>query len=153
LSNTAKVLSVGLATVGLIVLFIALQRASDDDAFVPSSATTASGETGERSNRSKSKDSKERTERPAEPQIPTIEIEGGQPAGGVQELRYASGSRIQFQVVSDVDDEVHLHGYDVSMGVAAGRSARFDVPASIEGIFELELERSGVPIAEVSVVP
>lgn len=90
---------------------------------------------------------------PAAPEIATITVKGGEPVGGVQELSFTAGEDIRFIVESDVDEEVHLHGYDVSQEVSAGGSVEFDLPATIEGVFEVELEQSLVPIAEVSVNP
>jgi hypothetical protein len=63
------------------------------------------------------------------------------------------GDRISFQVDSDVSDEIHVHGYDLSENVEAGGSVRFDFPASIEGIFEVELEERGEQIAELRINP
>jgi hypothetical protein len=46
-----------------------------------------------------------------------------------------------------------MHGYDVTKTVAAGDSVRFDVPATIDGVFEVESHHGAAPIAEVSVSP
>jgi hypothetical protein len=85
--------------------------------------------------------------------LPTIVIADGEPVGGVAELEFSAGDRIRFQVESDVDDEVHVHGYDLSEDVTAGGAASFDFPADIEGIFEVELEERAEPIAELRVNP
>src|SRR5688572_25226326 len=69
-------------------------------------------------------------EKPAEANVPTIEVEGGQPVGGVREIEVASGEEIRFVVESDVAEEVHLHGYDVSQNVSAGGRVEFRVPAT-----------------------
>jgi hypothetical protein len=55
--------------------------------------------------------------------------------------------------MSDVEDEVHVHGYDVSKEVAAGGTAKFSFPAEITGVFEVELEQTAVPIANLQVNP
>jgi hypothetical protein len=83
----------------------------------------------------------------------TIVVRDGQPVGGVQELAFQEGGQIRFIVESDVSDEVHLHGYDIAKEVEAGGVVRFDVPASIEGVFEVELEQRVVPLAEITVNP
>jgi hypothetical protein len=83
----------------------------------------------------------------------TIVVENGKPVGGVQELEYSAGDQIAFAVESDVADEVHVHGYDLSEDVPAGGSVEFSFPAEIEGIFEVELESRGEQIAEVQVNP
>lgn len=90
---------------------------------------------------------------PKKPDAPTIEIKGGQPVKGLQGLEFTEGEAIRFTVVSDEAWEIHMHGYDVTMDVPAGGEAKFDVPADIGGVFEVEIEDTAVPIAEISVVP
>ena len=80
-------------------------------------------------------------------------VKDGQPVGGVQELSFTEGDDIRFIVESDVSDEVHFHGYDVGEDVEAGGTVEFDVPATITGVFEVELEERVVPIAEITVNP
>lgn len=87
------------------------------------------------------------------PKVPLIRVRGGRPVGGVRELEVRQGATIRFAVVADVEEEVHLHAYDVARPVGPGRAARFSVPATIAGIFEVELEHSGVQIAKVTVAP
>jgi hypothetical protein len=86
-------------------------------------------------------------------EVPTVVVRGGEPVGGVAELAYSAGEEIRFEVVSDVADEVHVHGYDLTEEVPAGGTASFDFPAEIEGIFEVELEARGVQIAELRIDP
>lgn len=87
------------------------------------------------------------------PQIPTIVVRGGEPVGGVAELDFDAGEVVRFRVKSDVADELHLHGYDISKPVSAGGSASFEFTADIEGIFELELEERAVQLAELQINP
>ena len=56
-------------------------------------------------------------------------------------------------MISDVADEIHIHGYDLKRDVAKGGSARFSFPATIEGRFEIELENAGTQIADLEVTP
>ncbi|HEY0390198.1 MAG TPA: hypothetical protein VGC63_00630 [Solirubrobacterales bacterium] len=84
---------------------------------------------------------------------PTIVIEHGKPVGGIRDLTYNKGERIHFVVDSDVSDEVHMHGYDIMKDVKAGGSVSFDFPASIEGVFEAELEGRKEQILELTVNP
>jgi hypothetical protein len=85
--------------------------------------------------------------------IPTIVVMNGKPVGGVEELVFDAGERIRFEVDSDVTDEVHVHGYDLSKDVEADGTVRFDFAAAIEGIFEVELEGRGEQIAELRIEP
>jgi len=83
----------------------------------------------------------------------TIVIENGEPVGGVRELEYSAGEQVRFRVESDVADEVHVHGYDLTEDVPAGGRVNFSFPAEIEGIFEVELEEHAEQIAELRVNP
>jgi hypothetical protein len=85
--------------------------------------------------------------------VPTIVVENGKPVGGVRDLTYNKGEQIRFKVDSDVSDEVHVHGYDIMKDVKAGGSVSFDFPASIEGVFEAELEGRKEQIIELTVNP
>jgi hypothetical protein len=85
--------------------------------------------------------------------VETIVIRGGEPVGGARELEYDAGQQVRFRVSSDVADEIHVHGYDLSEDVAAGGTVDFSFQADIEGIFEVELEERGELIAELTVNP
>lgn len=85
--------------------------------------------------------------------VPTIVVENGKPVGGVRDLTYNKGEEIRFRVNSDVSDEVHVHGYDLMKDVKAGGSVSFDFPATIEGVFEAELEGRKEQIIELTVNP
>ena len=125
-SNAAKWAIGGVALVAIVVLFIVLSGGND------SSTTTSSDTSG---------------------QIATIVVKNGQPVGGVQDLTFTEGDDIRFRVESDVSDEVHFHGYDIGKDVEAGGSVTFDVPATITGKFEVELEKSVTQLAEITVNP
>jgi hypothetical protein len=90
---------------------------------------------------------------PPKPEVPTIVVRGGEPVGGVQDLSFSQGDDIRFRVESDQAGEIHFHGYDVSMDVSAGGSVAFNVPAEIEGVFEVEVEETHTHIAEITVNP
>lgn len=85
--------------------------------------------------------------------VPTIVVKNGKPAGGIRDLSYKKGDQIHFKVHSDVADEVHVHGYDLMKDVKAGGTIAFDFPASIEGVFEAELEGRKEQIIELRVNP
>jgi hypothetical protein len=85
--------------------------------------------------------------------VPTIVVENGEPVGGIADLSYEKGDRVRFRVRSDVADEVHVHGYDLMKDVEPGKAVELSFSASIEGIFEVELEELGRQIAELRVDP
>lgn len=85
--------------------------------------------------------------------VPTIVVKNGKPVGGIRQLTYNEGERVHFRVDSDVSDEVHVHGYDIMKDVKAGGSVSFDFPATLEGLFEAELEGRKEQILELRVNP
>lgn len=152
--------AIGAGVLFVVVVLFVLLRASDShfDSTTTSAATTQTAVVDDE----KPTGDGAPTDKPAdEPRpgggeskdVPVIRVEAGAPVGGVQELEFTSGDQIEFKVVSDVADEVHFHGYDVSQEVEAGGSTTFSVPATIEGLFEVELEEAVVPIADITVSP
>ena len=87
------------------------------------------------------------------PQQTTIvlRVVGGTPEGGIARPKVKRNERVVLVVKSDTADEVHFHGYDLSRPVAAGGTARIPFVAKIPGRFEIELENSGVQLAELTV--
>jgi hypothetical protein len=83
----------------------------------------------------------------------TIEVKDAKPVGGVKTLTYKKGKTIDLTVKSDTADEVHFHGYDVHKDVEAGGSVTFDMPATIDGEFVVELENHKQTLANVKVEP
>ena len=141
-SNTMRVV-MGIAVVAVaVVLLIVLSDEGDDDGGSGAVDAPAKSEP----------DTAGGAEKRA-PAIPVIAIEDGKPVGGVEELTYDEGDRVRFRVDSDVSDEIHVHGYDLSKDVEAGGSVSFDFPATIEGVFEAELEERGEQILELTVNP
>jgi hypothetical protein len=87
------------------------------------------------------------------PSVPVVRVVDGEPQGGVKRLSFEKGDRIRFRVVSDVADEIHVHGYDFMKDVKAGGTVSFSFPAKIDGEFEIELEGRAEQIASLTVQP
>ena len=100
------------------------------------------------------------TTAPAEP-VPTttaagpktinVVVKNAAPEGGIERATVAKGDEVVLVVHSDVADEVHLHGYDLSTDVPAGGVGRIRFVATVPGRFEAELEQRGVKIADLTV--
>jgi hypothetical protein len=140
--------AIGAGTIALIVVLFIVLSGGDDDTGPSTTAarTTQTAATGPTT-------TTRTTTRPARPKPKVITVRGGKPVGGVQRLEYERGDRIRFVVRSDVADEVHAHGYDVSKDVAAGGRVSFSFTADLEGVFEVELESLKEQIAEIRVSP
>jgi hypothetical protein len=80
-----------------------------------------------------------------------IYVVGGKPKGGVKTLTYNKGERVVFTVVSDVADEVHVHGFNLKKDVARNGTVTFSFPATDQGGHVIELESRGEQIANLEV--
>ena len=87
--------------------------------------------------------------------LQTIVVDkAGHPVGGIRQLTYNKGEQILFKVEVPFAEEVHLHGYDIPKEVPkGGGSVTYSLPASIEGVFEAELEDRKEQIIEMTVNP
>ena len=74
-------------------------------------------------------------------------------AGKVTELDFTEGETVRFRARSDVDEEVHVHGYDIAKDAPAGQTITMSFKATIPGIFEIEFENAGEQIGELKVEP
>jgi FtsP/CotA-like multicopper oxidase with cupredoxin domain len=127
--TTAQRLGILAATVVVLVLaFVLLRPGGDSGSTAPSAST-------------------------AQPAVKTVHVVGGKPQGGIQTLSFVKGDRVRLRVVSDVADEIHVHGYDLKKDVEKGGSVEFSFPATIEGVFEVELEHAATQIASLEVRP
>ena len=87
------------------------------------------------------------------PRTVVIRTVGGAAVGAVRKITVSKGDSVRIDVTSDVAEEVHVHGYDRAFAIPAGDRAKVRFRASIDGRFEIELEASGTPIAELTVSP
>lgn len=139
------------ASLGFVVsLFVALRQDEDEPAGTTAAQTTTARTTTDQTT----------TEAPpatASPGPGTIRIDytisGGRPEGGIARDSVTRGRIVVLRVTSDVADEVHVHGYDLTADVAPGAPATLRFTADARGRFEIELEESGVEIGELEVRP
>ena len=71
------------------------------------------------------------------------------PADAIHEVHL--GDEVVLTVTSDADDEVHLHGYDKEIEIAAGKPGTIDFTASLPGIFEVETHKSNLQLLQIEV--
>jgi len=137
-----RLLIVGAAVVVAVALLVVLRQGDEGEATQP--VTTSSSTTTETT-----------APPPPPPMPPHVElvVKGGRPVGGVRSVTVAEGRRVVVVVMSDVAEEVHLHGYNLARDVGPGEPARIAFRATIVGTVEVELEHSGVPLARITTKP
>ena len=62
-----------------------------------------------------------------------------------------TGAAIHIVLSGSVAEELHIHGYDLSLEIAPGGVEVLDFTADIPGIFEVELEGAGTLVFELEV--
>lgn len=81
----------------------------------------------------------------------TVEIVNGQVKGAGPRVEVSQGQVVRLTVRSDKDDELHVHGYDKSVPLRANEPATVEFPASIPGVFEVELHESDAKLPSLEV--
>jgi hypothetical protein len=122
----------GVVAVVAIVVAVA-SGGSDDTSTAGTTSTTARTTTATKTSTEQNHETA-----PAEPAVHRIEIRGGKPVGGVQDIKVGKGDEVTIVVSADAEDDIHLHGYDIEKTVQPGKPATFKFTADIEGIFEIE---------------
>lgn len=154
--------ALAVATAALAIgLFIAFRPGGDEESAttLPTAAPTevpgttdetTDVETGETTTESSAATTMQEA---PQPQRIVITVRDGRPVGGLLRAEVAEGAQVLLIVRSDVEDEAHLHGYDLAVHVVPGQPGRIRFRADLPGRFELELEERGVPLAELEVHP
>lgn len=80
-----------------------------------------------------------------------VQVTGGQVTGDIGRVPVPLGERVTVTITSDVADEAHLHGYDLTAGLAPGTPAELGFEATVPGVFELELHDAGTVLLTLQV--
>ena len=152
MSNAGKLALVAGGIVAAVVLFIVL-RPDDEEAVAPTTPTvtetvpaTTSGSTASTTQTTPT------TTEPEGPEPVRISFLNGE-VNGPRRPQFTVGDRVVLIVRADVEDHVHVHGYDLMDDVAPGNPARISFRADSEGRFEVELEDRHLPLTELVVEP
>jgi uncharacterized cupredoxin-like copper-binding protein len=151
------------ASLGLIIsLYFALSPGDDDEATpattvaqtTSAATTTEPEETTTVPTTTAATTTEPTTTASPAPKVVRIRISvPGDKAPTVKKFTVKQGRQVMLVVESELADEVHLHGYDLSVNVAPGEPATIRFEATAPGIFEAELESRSLPIAELEVRP
>lgn len=90
---------------------------------------------------------------------PDVVIEGGTDeipeivVHGLDVFEHSVGEEIEITVLSSVEDEIHVHGYDHRFPALPSEVTVIEFTADVLGIFEVELEASHVRLFVIEVTP
>lgn len=84
--------------------------------------------------------------------VPEIDVEfSGGEVDGPGVFGVELDSTVDIWVLSDVDDEMHVHGYDLYFEVAADIPANLSFVADVPGIFEVEVHTGHTHLFDIEV--
>lgn len=138
----------GIAVAIAVVAIVALASGGSDDDSQPAASNPTADATATATERPGETETETVTPEPtAEPKPPLVH------PGDEKRLRFSEGDTVQFRATSDIDDEIHVHGYDVEKEIPAGKTVTVAFKASITGIFEIESHETGQVFAQLRVDP
>ena len=137
MSKKARFVSIGVAVVIAVVAVILLrpesgsEEADDPPAQQPQSAETdAAGKS--------SSEPTATAESAPEPPPVEVTVRDFKVAGGAKRIEVEKGDTVRLLIRSDVQDEIHVHGYDLYGDTGPGKPARFNFKAKLEGEYDVE---------------
>jgi hypothetical protein len=136
-----------IAVVIAIVAIVVLADTSKDDTGTEAAATATPTAAPTEAEPGEETPTATPTPEPTPPPPPLLQ------AGRARELSFTEGERIRFRVRSEAPEEIHVHCYDITREVPAGRTITVSFEASITGICEVEFHNSGERIASLRVEP
>jgi Cupredoxin-like domain len=89
--------------------------------------------------------------KPAKATDIVVSVKDGKVSPKTHRVKVAVGSSVRILVSSDVDDEVHVHGYDIEREISAGQSVTIDFTADQPGIFEVETHETDLLLFQLQV--
>ena len=138
-----------LGVIGLATTLASVASSCGTDTDIPSTTTVVSATTGygtTLTNRAFDDHGGATPER-----VFSVAVADGTVVGGVPRFEVSVGDLVRVTVTSDVDDEVHLHVYNLVVMVDVGVPALLDLEATVPGIFEAELHHAGFRVFELQV--
>lgn len=80
-----------------------------------------------------------------------ISVRNGKVSPAFHRVQISLGRRVRLLVTSDVDDEVHVHGYEIEEKLEAGRPTTVDLTADQPGGFTVEAHSTDLGLVPLEV--
>jgi hypothetical protein len=133
----------GAALVGLLTLGTTACASGDDTTTPAASPSRSSAVSGSSSSGTPSE-----TERVVEVRV---SVTDGKVEPAPRRIDVAMDSQVRLLVTSDVDDELHVHGYEIEAELEAGRPTTVEFAADQTGLFEVEAHESELELLQLEV--
>lgn len=80
-------------------------------------------------------------------------IKGKKLQSGPETIQVTEGNQVTINIISDEDEEFHIHGYDKSVDLQPNKPAQLNLTANLTGRFAYELEKSKTDLGALEVQP
>lgn len=80
-----------------------------------------------------------------------ITVAGGKVSTADRTVKIKRGQSVALTITSDQADEVHVHGYDLTLDLVAGKPTTIKFDADQTGKFEVELHEAGTVLVRLEV--
>jgi plastocyanin len=134
-----------LAGLGVAVLLLLAACASGSDSTLTADSATINGG-------SESAGIASGEPNPAAPVVEiNVSVRDGEVTPKPHRVDVTQGATVRLQVTSDVDDELHVHGFDVEEPLEAGRTTTVELTADQPGVFEVETHETELELLQLEV--
>jgi hypothetical protein len=82
-----------------------------------------------------------------------VVVRAGKRASGPDVVRLKKGDAVELTVTADAADELHLHGYDLTLKLQPGKPATLKFVAGRTGRFGAELHHAGADVVTLEIYP
>ena len=139
MSRTTRYVFIGVAVVIAVVAVVLLQPESGSDQ-ADDPATQQGSQASQTRSRPAGPGAEPTATAESAPPPPPVEVtvRDYKPVGGAKRIEVEKGDTVRLLIRSDVQDEIHVHGYDLYGDTGPGKPARFKFNAKLEGEFEIE---------------
>jgi heme/copper-type cytochrome/quinol oxidase subunit 2 len=132
------------ALAGLLMVAATACASGDDDAATSKTSSTSASAAGSDS----PSETPSETEKVVEIQV---SVRDGKVKPSPRRIEIEKDSQVRLLVTSDVDDELHVHGYEIEAELEAGRPTTVEFAADQTGLFEVETHESELELLQLEV--
>ena len=138
MSRTARFVFIGVAVLIAVVAVVLLRPESEDE--TADDAASQQRETAGEKEPAGASNSEPTATAEAAPEPPPVEIgvRNYKVVGRAKRVEVEKGDTVRLLIRSDVEDRIHIHGYDLYGTPGPGKPARFEFRAKLEGEYEIE---------------
>jgi plastocyanin len=134
-----------LPALGIAVLLLLAACASGSDSATTADSSTIAGD-------SKSAGIASGEPNPAVPVVEVnVSVRDGKVAPKPHRVDVTQGATVRLQVTSDVDDVLHVHGFDIEEPLEAGHTTTVELTADQPGVFEVETHETELELLQLEV--